>query len=70
MACGTFTESGIPAEQLENAIALWKASTPTPSVTSTRDAEGTFTVKAVFPDCPPGVTHDTTGSGPAAAGAG
>lgn len=65
MACGTFKESKVPAANLQNAIALWKASTPTPTVTSTDNNDGTYTITAVFPDCPVNTTHDTAGSGPA-----
>ena len=65
MACGTFTQKGVPADQLQNAVLLWKASKPPPtSVTSKQDPDGTYTITAVFPDCPPGTSHDPGGSGP------
>ena len=59
MACGTFKEAGVPADQVDNAVALWQASSPTPTVTKVQAPDGTWTITAVFPPCPPGTTHDT-----------
>ncbi len=64
MACGTFTEAGVPKNDLEHRKALWTASGAT-KVTSVEDPDHTFTITAVFPPCPDNVSHDkgNTGSG-------
>lgn len=59
MACGTYTVKNVPQSELDEAMAIWRASQPTPQVTSQPDGGGTFTVTAVFPPCPPNTTHST-----------
>lgn len=61
MVCGTFTVKNVPQDKLEQTMAIWRASTPTPNVTSAKD-DGTYTVTAVFPPCPANVKHDPSGS--------
>jgi hypothetical protein len=73
MTCGTFKTSQVPADQVDDVMSGYQANVPAPtSVSKAEDADGTYTVTAVFPDCPPSTTHDSKGSGakPAAAAAG
>jgi hypothetical protein len=63
MTCGTFTVSGVPQPDVQNTIALYKASKPPPtSVTSAADGTGTYTITVVYPPCPANVTHDPAGA--------
>ena len=64
MTCGTFTITQVPAADVDETVADFKANVPPPtSVTKTADGSGTYTVTAVFPDCPPNTTHSPQGSG-------
>jgi len=64
MTCGTFTIAKVTAASLDQVMGDFKANVPPPtSVTSAPDGDGTFTVTAVFPDCPANTTHDPVGSG-------
>jgi len=59
MVCGTFTTSQIPDGQQNAVVALYKANVPPPtSVTAKRAADGTWTVVASWPPCPPSTAHD------------
>lgn len=61
MACGTYTVSKVTQNNLPNVMALFQATKPPPtSVTSAPDANGTFTVTAVFPPCPANTSHSVT----------
>lgn len=63
MVCGTFTMTQVPANNVAGVVARYKANVPPPtSVTSTQQPDGTYTVVAVFPPCPPNTTHDVTGA--------
>ena len=67
MTCGTFKIEKVPAADVAQVVGGFQANVPPPtSVTSTPDGAGTYTVTAVFPDCPANTTHDVTGSGAAA----
>jgi hypothetical protein len=58
MTCGTFTTANIPADQVNMVEGLYRAGTPAPtSVAWTQQADGSYTVTAVYPPCPPGTTH-------------
>ncbi len=60
MICGTFTLRNVPEEELASTISGFKATDPPPNdVTSEADGPGTFTVKAIFPPCPPELIHTT-----------
>ncbi|HEX8668998.1 MAG TPA: hypothetical protein VF727_11580 [Allosphingosinicella sp.] len=62
MVCGTFTLRKVPEAEVADTVALFEANVPPPnSVTSAPDGEGTFTVTAVFPPCPPEMEHDPAG---------
>jgi hypothetical protein len=66
MVCGVFTTSQIPDGFQTSVVALYKANVPPPtSVTSTKEADETWTVVATWPPCPPSTTHDP--ASPAAA---
>ena len=66
MACGTFTITSVAQADVQQTLEMFRASTPAPTrLTSEADGSGTFTVTAVFPDCPPNTSHDPSGSGPA-----
>ncbi len=58
MTCGTFTVTDVPQGDLQETIDLWQLSTPTPVITSTAQADGSYTVAIAFPPCPDNVTHD------------
>jgi hypothetical protein len=63
MVCGTFTESKVPHESLDQRIAVWKGTKPPPMIVASKaDGEGTFTITAVFPPCGDNTTHSTKGS--------
>lgn len=50
MVCGVFTTSKVPDGFQGAVVALYKANDPPPtSVTSTQDADGTWTVIATWP---------------------
>jgi len=58
MVCGTFTRKGVSQAQLQMVVNLFKANIPPPtSVTSTKENDGTYTVVATWPPCPPDTTH-------------
>jgi hypothetical protein len=60
MVCGTFTITQIAAEDVDGVIARYKANKPPPvSVTKTKAPDGTWTVTATFPPCPPNTSHST-----------
>jgi len=60
MPCGTFVTSGLSETKAKTTKALFEANQPPPkSVTSEKQADGTFTVTAVFPPCPEGTTHSS-----------
>ena len=60
MVCGVFTTSKVPDGFQGAVVALYKANDPPPtSVTSTQDADGTWTVIATWPPCPPGTVHES-----------
>lgn len=62
MICGTQTRTGVTASEVPQVTALFNAIVPPPtSVTSTPDGNGTFTVVATWPPCPPGTTLSTDG---------
>ena len=63
MVCGTFTVQDVPAEALQETMDIWRGNDPPPmTVTSSQNADGTYTVTAVFPPCPEGTTHEPRGS--------
>lgn len=58
MICGTFTLKDIPATQVADVVSRFKATIPAPtSVSKTKQADGTWTVVAKYPPCPPNTTH-------------
>jgi hypothetical protein len=59
MACGTYTETEIPAADLAMVLAGIALDTPT-TVTQILQADGTYTVVATFPPCPAGQPQTTT----------
>ena len=70
MTCGTFKITQVPANAVDEVVSDFEANVPPPtSVTKQQDADGTYTVTAVFPDCPPNTTHAAAGSGPKPAAA-
>jgi molybdopterin-biosynthesis enzyme MoeA-like protein len=58
MTCGTFTVTDVPESDLQETIDLWQLSTPTPTITSTAQTAGVYTVVVTFPPCPANTTHD------------
>lgn len=58
MPCGTFTTSKIPNGQQDAVGADFQLDNPT-TVSKTQATDGTWTVTAVFPPCPPN-THVAT----------
>jgi hypothetical protein len=65
MVCGTFRIRQVPAAEVDDTIALYKANVPPPtSVTSAPDGQGTFTITAVFPPCPENTEHSGEGRDP------
>ena len=68
MVCGTFTVTNVPPDEVADRVKLWKATQPAPTnVTSAAAADGTFTIKAVFPPCSGDTIH--TDAKPGAKGA-
>jgi hypothetical protein len=60
MICGTFTRIKIPQNEVAGVVNLFKATVPPPTnVTQTQAADGTWTVVATWPPCPPNTTHST-----------
>lgn len=61
MVCGTFTLTKIATSTAADAIVTrFKTNVPPPtSTTKTQEADGTWTVTATFPPCPPNTTHST-----------
>lgn len=58
MICGTFTTTDIPADQADEVEALYRANTPAPiTVTRTQQADGSYTITAVYPPCPSNTSH-------------
>jgi hypothetical protein len=58
MVCGVFTTSSIPDGDQDDVVDLYKANVPPPTtVTSTKQADGTWTVVATWPPCPPNTQH-------------
>lgn len=53
MRCGTYTLRKIPDDQVHTVVAGFAADTPI-SLTRMQDADGTWTVVAVYPPCSPG----------------
>lgn len=61
MVCGTFTLKKIADADVAGVVARFKANVPPPlSVTQTKQADGTWTVVATFPPCPPNTSHSTS----------
>jgi hypothetical protein len=63
--CGTFRTKDVPTEEVDNVVALYRLDANLKSVTKKKQANGKWTVTAVFPPC---VTVKTYA--PAAGGAG
>ncbi len=62
MVCGVFTITGISDADVAGVVQRFKQNVPPPlSVTQTRAADGTWTVTATFPPCPPNTTHSAGG---------
>jgi hypothetical protein len=58
MVCGTFTTTNVPDGEQAAVAALYRANVPPPTeVTSTRQADGTWTVVATWPPCPTDTSH-------------
>jgi len=61
MICGTFTMTGMTSEEADTAVEAYKDTVPPPtSVTKKKEADGTYTVTAVYPDCADNVSHATS----------
>ena len=68
MVCGAFTTDNVPDGFQDLVVALYRANVPPPiSVTKTQKADGTWTVVATWPPCPPSTSHSLGGAGPAPA---
>jgi hypothetical protein len=60
MVCGTFKLKKIASDEVDGVVERFKVNDPAPlSVTKTQEQDGTFTVTATFPPCPPNTTHNT-----------
>ena len=59
MPCGVYTETKIPAADLDEVLAGIGLDNPT-NVTKTQQPDGTWTVVATFPPCPPDQPQTTT----------
>jgi hypothetical protein len=59
MPCGVYTETDIPAADLDEVLAGIALDSPI-SVTKTQQPDGTWTVVATYPPCPPGQPQSTT----------
>jgi hypothetical protein len=57
MACGTFTMTGLDKQGADMEKKLLDASKPTSPATIKQEADGTFTVTAIFRPCPQNTTH-------------
>lgn len=51
--CGTWKVTDIPEDKVSSVAAGYKLHTPKPKVTKEKQADGKWTVTAVFEDCPP-----------------
>ena len=51
--CGTWVVTDIPADEVGNVMAAYRAQDPQ-LVVKQEQSDGRWTVTAVFPDCPPG----------------
>jgi hypothetical protein len=64
MICGTFTVTNIPTNEVDGVVARYQATVPHPtSVQKTQAADGSWTVTATWPPCPPNTTHSTGTAG-------
>jgi hypothetical protein len=58
MPCGVWKITDVPADKVPNVIGDFNLDSPT-KVEKDKQADGTWTVTATFPDCPPGHTGKT-----------
>jgi len=56
MICGTFTMRGMTSDEADAEVADFKTTNPI-SVTKKQEADGTYTVTAVYPDCAANTSH-------------
>ena len=57
--CGTWKITDVPEDKVAEVMADFKLHRPKPTVTKEQQADGKWTVTAVFEDCPPGEPNET-----------